>query len=286
MERGNAILARFEKTPFGQWLTYPGPDSRTADWPLMHWSWALGITTFYILSIPVGNAIMRQRAPFKLKGFSMLHNFAMFSLSLYMSIECIRQSYRNFGWGAPGGFRLWCNQNDGGRPAATGFSDSGRALATVLWIHYVSKAWEFFDTWIMILKKNTRQISFLHVYHHATTFAPVWWAVVRYGPGGEAWFCCALNSAIHVLMYGYYFLATLGFKSTAVKKAVTMSQMIQFCAFIAQGTWILYVKACYTPRLAPVFLVFQCVVFFVLFANFYQKTYIMGPKPGSSKKSV
>jgi hypothetical protein len=39
------------------------------------------------------------------------------------------------------------------------------------------------------------------VYHHATTFAPVWWAVVRYGPGGEAYFCCALNSAIHVLMY-------------------------------------------------------------------------------------
>lgn len=24
------------------------------------------------------------------------------------------------------------------------------------------QAWEFFDTWIMILKKNTRQISFLH----------------------------------------------------------------------------------------------------------------------------
>ncbi len=34
--------------------------------------------------------------------------------------------------------------------------------------------------------------------------------------------------------YGYYFMATLGFKSTTVKKAVTLSQMVQFCAFIAQ----------------------------------------------------
>lgn len=25
MERGNAILARLERTSFGQWLTYPGP---------------------------------------------------------------------------------------------------------------------------------------------------------------------------------------------------------------------------------------------------------------------
>ena len=144
----------------------------------------------------------------------------------------------------------------------------------------VAQAYEFVDTAIMILKKNTRQISFLHgdfaprasesfalpapsaccdmasatdggtadanaVYHHMSTFFPhvvqsfcvlvlsdrfchcivlslcvqscvsassslkqslrfccsVWYSVIRFGPGGEAWFCCALNSAIHVLMW-------------------------------------------------------------------------------------
>lgn len=34
------------------------------------------------------------------------------------------------------------------------------------------------------------------------SFFPVWWQVVKYHAGGEAWFCCALNSFIHVLMYG------------------------------------------------------------------------------------
>lgn len=37
------------------------------------------------------------------------------------------------------------------------------------------QAYEFTDTLIMILKKNERQISFLHVYHHATTFFPCWY---------------------------------------------------------------------------------------------------------------
>lgn len=37
----------------------------------------------------------------------------------------------------------------------------------------------------MILKKNFHQITFLHVYHHATTFFPTWYFNFKYGPGGE-----------------------------------------------------------------------------------------------------
>ena len=90
-----------------------------------------------VLCIPIGNALMRNRQPFKLRRFSVVHNAVLFSLSLYMCIECIRQSHRNFGWGHR--FQLWCNPNDGGRSPSSGFSDSGRALANVLWVHYVSK---------------------------------------------------------------------------------------------------------------------------------------------------
>ena len=86
----------------------------------------------------------------------------------------------------------------------------------------------------MVLKKNNRQITFLHVYHHASTFFPVWWAVMKYGPGGDAWFCCFLNSSIHVLMYGYYLAASCGIKLTLIKPLITMSQMIQFICFIVQ----------------------------------------------------
>lgn len=35
---------------------------------------------------------------------------------------------------------------------------------------------------IMIAKKNNHQISFLHVYHHATTFFPVWCGIHNLSP--------------------------------------------------------------------------------------------------------
>ena len=86
-----------------------------------------------VLSLPVGMAFMRKRQPLKLKRFAALHNAFLFSLSLYMSVECIRQSYRTFRWGRK--FQLWCNPNDSGLT----FSPDGYRLARVLWIHYLSK---------------------------------------------------------------------------------------------------------------------------------------------------
>ena len=86
-----------------------------------------------VLSLPLGKAIMRNRPPMKLKRFAALHNAFLFSLSLYMSVECVRQSYRTFRWDRK--FQLWCNLNDSGRT----FSPDGYRLARVLWIHYLSK---------------------------------------------------------------------------------------------------------------------------------------------------
>ncbi len=92
-----------------------------------------GLSFADVLSLPVGMAFMRKRQPLKLKRFAALHNAFLFSLSLYMSVECIRQSYRTFRWDHK--FQLWCNPNDSGRT----FSPDGYRLARVLWIHYLSK---------------------------------------------------------------------------------------------------------------------------------------------------
>jgi hypothetical protein len=37
---------------------------------------------------------------------------------------------------------------------------------------------------IMIMKRNTRQITFLHVYHHSS-ISLIWWAIAHHAPGGE-----------------------------------------------------------------------------------------------------
>jgi len=124
---------------------------------------------------------MKHRKPFNVKPFAVVHNAVMFSLSLYMVIETLSQSYVNFGWAKK--LTPWGNMVE--TPGSSKFSPSGYRLARVLWIHYLSKVYEFADTAIMVLKKNERQISFLHVYHHASTFFPCWCVWER---GGEGFF--------------------------------------------------------------------------------------------------
>jgi elongation of very long chain fatty acids protein 4 len=57
-------------------------------------------------------------------------------------------------------------------------------MAKMVWLFYFSKIFEFIDTMIMVFKKNNRQISFLHVYHHSSIFT-IWWLVTLVAPNGE-----------------------------------------------------------------------------------------------------
>jgi len=68
----------------------------------------------------------------------------------------------------------------------------GRQIAKAIWWFYFSKLLEFIDTIFFVLRKKNGQISFLHVYHHATMF-PIWWIGVKWVPGGQGrWWCFRL----------------------------------------------------------------------------------------------
>lgn len=60
----------------------------------------------------------------------------------------------------------------------------GCQIARAIWWYYFSKLLEFMDTIFFVLRKKNGQISFLHVYHHATMF-PIWWIGVKWVPGGQ-----------------------------------------------------------------------------------------------------
>jgi hypothetical protein len=51
---------------------------------------------------------------------------------------------------------------------STSTSPGEMRVIDALWWYYISKIFEFFDTVLMVLRKKNNQISFLHVFHHAS----------------------------------------------------------------------------------------------------------------------
>ena len=64
-------------------------------------------------------------------------------------------------------------------------------IARALWWYYFSKLIEFMDTFFFILRKKNNQISFLHVYHHASMF-PIWWTGIKWAAGGQCKYTLSL----------------------------------------------------------------------------------------------
>jgi GNS1/SUR4 family len=115
-----------------------------------------------------------EHIKFDLWAWRVVHNALLVALSAYMSFNLFMEAYKHHSG-------LFCN------PVTEG--EEGVHMMNVLWIFYASKIIEFVDTLIMCLRRNFRQITFLHTYHHASIFL-IWWMNVYYNPGGEC--TCAL----------------------------------------------------------------------------------------------
>lgn len=78
------------------------------------------------------------------------------------------------------------------------------------------------------------QVTFLHVYHHAT-MALYAWSYLKFAAGGQGAILALLNSAVHVVMYTYYFLSGLGPRFQKYlwwKKYVTTMQLVSVGGYI------------------------------------------------------
>jgi len=223
--------------------------------------------------------LMEKREAFKLREFAIFHNAQLCLLSLYMVVCIVKEACAR-------GYSVFGNSVDS--------TAQGNEMARMIWIFYVSKILEFIDTIIMALKKNNRQISFLHVYHHTSIFF-IWWVICYYAPGGDSYFSAALNSFIHVLMYGYYLWATISPKledgvkprpshPSYWKEWITRSQMIQFCIMLLQSVLDLWVTVpAKYPRFCVWILFYYMMTMLALFGNFYVRSYLFGKKKGGDK---
>jgi len=138
-------------------------------------------------------------------------------------------------------FTLVCNVHD--------LAEDG--LAFISHCFYLSKALDFVDTMFMIIKGNWRQVSFLHVYHHFSIFL-FYWLNAQCNYDGDAYFSIVLNGSIHFVMYGYYFVTAFNVTVPMfIKKAITNSQLTQFCLMELQGVALLTMNGCGSSAESP-----------------------------------
>lgn len=269
------------------------------DWSNVDWSeftrindfkWAVGKTPFsqiqfpvamglgYILSVYFLQAYMRDRKPFTLKAVTFIHNMFLCLLSLSMFLGAAYGAalkLQNQGF-----FDGWLCEQDAKNVTGPLFYWS--------YIFYLSKFYEYIDTYLLVLKK--KPVIFLHEYHHFIM------PFVCYA-GLEGKWCMALwtstfwNSFVHVFMYFYYAVSTIGYNPWW-KKYLTMLQIYQFVSGVVYTTaflWFYFQKVdwvqnsssftvsvtqgCIGDLRAIAFMYAVNCSFLVLFVKFYYETY-------------
>jgi hypothetical protein len=224
----------------------------------------LALVSFYLASKPLFKEISKliDSKSSWFVGCIAIHNFllAVFSgVVAWNAWPIVISHYQNYGL-----FDTYCDPN--GLLWSQGFGPW--AL-----IFYISKYYEFVDTWILILKG--KPASFLQVYHHTGIAIAMWIGVLSQ----SSWLITVvlLNSAIHTIMYIYFLIKTVSPK-TEIKAAkyLTQAQIGQFFTgiFFSAGVLVMGEK-CDTrsSRLGLAFLQVYGYGLVALFMAFAKKKY-------------
>lgn len=92
---------------------------------------------------------------------------------------------------------------------------------------------DLIETVFFVLRKKPNQVTFLHLYHHCAVIYYTYISLVDV-PGGAQMMAAAVNSFVHALMYGYYFV-TIYDRDVAArwmnyKRRITQVQMVSVCS--------------------------------------------------------
>jgi len=139
-----------------------------------------------------------------------------------------------------------------------------------VYLFYLSKYYEFLDTYILIWKG--RNPSFLQKFHHIGAVIGMWIIVATKSHTGYVF--VIPNSFIHSIMYFYYALSVWKIR-IPFKYILTRMQIIQFCVGVLLGFIEYYHWECllFSDRASLLWNTFYIPILLLLFLAFYRKTY-------------
>lgn len=107
---------------------------------------------------------MTSREPFELRTFLLAYNILQVVLCFYFIFNALKAELRIS--------TIWqCN--------SYGFTDIRHIK--LIYMAFLMKNMELIETVCFMLRKKSRQISFLHVYHHISTVIFTYFAITRIG---------------------------------------------------------------------------------------------------------
>jgi hypothetical protein len=142
----------------------------------------------------------------------------------------------------------------------------------IIYLFYMSKYYEFFDTFLLYLNGKTPIL--LQKYHHIG--AVIGWHLPYVYKVDCVWIPTITNSFIHTIMYFYYLCCVLKINQVRfIKKYITLLQLIQLVIpnFICLYFYAPPIETNFNYNLIKVFVCYVSILV-VLFLHFYYINYI------------
>ncbi|KAJ1530304.1 hypothetical protein ONE63_005223 [Megalurothrips usitatus] len=228
-------------------------------------AWPLTVAAAYLYFVlSYGPKLMKTKEAYSFKTFIYCYNVYQVIANSLMFYTVLTS-----GWTTT--YTLGCQYVDR--------SDSPEAMrmASAMWYWFLLKQTELIETVLFVLRKKKRQISFLHVYHHVSTFF-IAWIACNFAPGGLTTFSVMPNSAVHVMLYSYYLLSAIDNEAlrkrlNTFKKYLTTIQIIQLAVIVAHSSQALLPSCNAAPKTLAYSYVPNVLLVIYLFYNFYRVNY-------------
>ncbi|KAK9679019.1 GNS1/SUR4 family [Popillia japonica] len=173
------------------------------------------IAVYWIFCTQIGPQYMKNRPAYKLTRIIQVYNISQVIINTVLAVV---------------GFFSVLHYNWICQPVDYSMDPREVRVSLIGWAYCVTKLVDLLDTVFFVLRKKFNQVSPLHLYHHIIMGGPFIYATNFYATGHPV-FPFGLNAIVHILMYFYYFLASLGPKYHKYlwwKRHLTEFQIVQF----------------------------------------------------------
>ncbi|XP_046658745.1 elongation of very long chain fatty acids protein AAEL008004-like [Homalodisca vitripennis] len=221
----------------------------------------VGAYLYFVLSL--GPRYMATQKPYEIRNLMMAYNIfqVVYNARIFLQLFMVEGA-------------LWYLSNHTCHPMPATINPLKYVFFSNSWYYFISKITDLLDTVFFVVRRKQSHVTFLHVYHH-TVMVLSTWIFLKYVRGEQVVAVGLVNSFVHVCMYSYYFLSSLGPSVQAYlwwKPYITRLQLAQF-VFVVTFLLSLMFRDCDIPQFFVTYMTLNAIVFLYLFTKFYINAY-------------